>query len=84
MKKDDDIKLWAEIYKDTFALNESIDVSDADIKDHVTLSLETPGGYTDITFDGEAGTNLWIVDIIKSVIQKNHDRSMIHFYVKKQ
>ena len=79
--KRDDIKLWAKIYNDTFPVKESVEVEDKDIKEHMVLSLETPGGSTIITLDGEWDTNAWFVDLLKDALDNDPQRRDVGVYV---
>jgi len=79
----DDIKLWAKIYNDTFPVNESVDVEENDIQEHMVLSIETPGGFTTCTLDGEWDTNAWFIDLLKNAIDNNPDYKTVGVYIKK-
>jgi uncharacterized OB-fold protein len=56
---------------------------DWEVEEEMTLQVETPGGDTVITFEGERDTNRWILDIIRQYINNNSNyRSGCHIYKK--
>ena len=80
--KNTDIEKYAKIYRDTF-LTEKVEVKDWEVEEEMTLQVETPGGDTTITFEGDLDTNIWVLDILKQYINNNSNyRSVCHIYKK--
>jgi hypothetical protein len=80
--KNTDIEKYAKIYRDTF-LTEKVEVKDWEVEEEMTLQVETPGGDTTITFEGELNTIRWILDILRQHINNHSDlRYNCHIYKK--